>query len=144
MNKRVTMIEGAIHNPSEPRHFMQIKPVTREVSIWIGETLVAKTSDALRVLEVGAQAYDPVLYVPREDIQGSIQRSDKPTTHCPLKGDASYFDITDESGSLIGEAMAWSYEYTYGFARQLEDRIAFFGDKVSIQERPFTHQLDTI
>lgn len=119
-------IPEAIRNPDNPRHFMVVKPVPRRVQIFDGDTLVAETTDAIRVMEVGKTLYDPVLYVPESDIRVPLSAIDK-TTHCPLKGDASYH-------AHDGEEIAWSYELPFGFAVVLASRRAFWTDKVRIVE----------
>ncbi len=46
-----------------------------------------------QILLLTEASYEPVLYIPREDVDmEQLQRSDS-TTYCPYKGDASYYDI---------------------------------------------------
>jgi len=51
------------------------------------------------------------------------------STHCPLKGDASYFSV-DGSGAPI----AWSYEVAFDLAKVINGRVAFYPDKVTVEE----------
>ena len=122
------MIEGAIHNPSNPRHFMQLDPVGQTVRIRFGDLLVAETEGAVRMLEMGKCAYAPQYYIPREDISVALTRTDK-STHCPLKGDASYFTIDGADGA---QEIGWAYETPFDFAAQLAGYIAFDLRRVSI------------
>jgi uncharacterized protein (DUF427 family) len=117
--------EGTIRNPANPGHFMVIEPVDGRVRIFAGERLIAATDAALRVLEVGRKAYDPVLYVPARDLAVELQPTAR-TSHCPLKGDASYY-------ALDGEEIAWSYA-TFDFARALAGHYAFWPGKVRIEQ----------
>lgn len=121
-----TAIPGTIQNPNNPQHCMAIKPVERRVRVFAGETLLADTTDAVRVIEIGRSVYDPVLYVPEADVAAPLERLDK-STHCPLKGDASYF-------ALGGEEIAWSYETPFEFAEALAGRRGFWASKVRIEE----------
>ena len=82
----------------------------------------------MRLLEVGRKAYAPQYYIPREDISAALVRTDK-STHCPLKGDASYFSIVDAEG---GEEIGWAYESPFDFASPLAGHIAFDLRRVSI------------
>ncbi|WP_421723114.1 DUF427 domain-containing protein [Bauldia sp.] len=116
----------AIHNPDNPRHFMLVKPVPRRVQVFRGDTLLADTIEAIRVLEVGKTLYDPVLYIPAADIREALTPVDK-TTHCPLKGDASYH-------AHNGHEIAWSYEAPFAFSAVLTAHRAFWPDKVRIVE----------
>ena len=103
----VTFVEGAIHNPADPRHFMTVTPVgVRQVAAIDGQ-VIADSTAALVCKEVGRGIYDPIVYFPRDDVgEGVLVPIDK-TTHCPLKGDTEYFDIVVD-GERISEA-AWSY-----------------------------------
>ena len=130
-----TMVADAIHNPSEPRHFMRIKPVERRVVIWRDGEMLAETSEAVRVLEVGKDLYDPVLYLPPADVTPRLRRNDD-TTHCPLKGDAVYFDLLDAAGEVRVPGIAWSYPEPIGPTAELAGRVAFYAKHVTIEDRP--------
>ncbi len=131
----VTFSAETIHNPAEPRHFMRIKPLARRQRIRIGGELLAETAHALRVLEVGKDVYDPVVYVPAGDVIAPLRRNQR-STHCPLKGDASYFDLMDDDGALRLESFAWSYEKPFDFAGALAGYVAFVADNVTFEDAP--------
>ncbi|MGJ8529572.1 DUF427 domain-containing protein [Maritalea sp.] len=118
-------IDGVIPNPANPHHFMSIQPVGSLVKIFVVDELVATSKDAVWVLEVGKSMYPPRLYVPKNDIRQSLLKTDK-TTHCPLKGDASYY-------SFMGNEIAWGYEQHLDFAEELGELVAFWPDKVRIE-----------
>ena len=119
-------IEGAIRNPDNPHHFMVLKQVKHAVEIYHGDVLLAKTSKALRVVEIGKSIYDPVLYIPKNDIVAPLKKLSK-QSHCPLKGIASYF----EHG---GEEIAWSYADPLDFATELADYYGFLTSNIWIRE----------
>lgn len=83
-------------------------PSTRHVVVRLGETVVADTSSAYRVLET---SHPPTWYLPRESIApGALSPSDAASTWCEWKGAATYWDV------LGLPAVAWSYEQpTRGF-----------------------------
>lgn len=122
----VPSLEGAIRNPNNPNHFMVIRRVRRAVSVHVGDTLIAQTHDALRVLEMGKSLYDPAIYIPASDIIASLEPVEK-STHCPLKGDASYV-------SFNGNEIAWTYDRPLEGSRQLAGHFAFWPDEVRITE----------
>jgi len=119
-------IAGAIVNPSNPKHFMVVNPVKQRVRIYAGDTLVADTTNASRLIEVGHTIYDPAIYVPSDDICVALEPMDK-TTHCPLKGDASYH-------GLDREELAWSYDAPLAFAAAIKGLRSFWSSKVRIVE----------
>ena len=106
---------------------MRIKPVAATVRIRRGDTLLAETTDALRVLETGRDVYDPVIYVPERDVTGMLEPVGDKATHCPLKGDCSYF-------ALDGLEIAWTYDRPLDIADALYGHVAFYPDKVTIEE----------
>ena len=119
-------IEGAIVNPSNPRHFIVLKAIDRRIRIFTGDTLIADTPDAVRLIEVGKTIYDPLVYVPTADLCQNLSRLEKTTT-CPLKGEAAYF-------ALEGEEIGWTYPEPYDFAGALKGYQAFWPHKVRIVE----------
>ena len=125
----VTMVKNAIHNPNEPRHFMRVVPADRTSVARIGDHAIATSDTAVVVKEVGHDIYDAVTYFPRSGVEMSgLSRLDK-TTHCPLKGDTEYFDVTVD-GQTYPEA-AWSYvEMILG--DELKDLIAFDTTQVDV------------
>lgn len=128
----ITMVKDAIHNPDDPRHFMRIKPIAKTVRIQFGDSLIAKTQSAIRVLEAGVDLYDPVVYVPLTDMSESFDASDT-KTFCPLKGDASFMSLTGRDG---GEDLAWTYTDPFEFAAELKGYVAFYAHRVIIKETP--------
>ncbi len=129
----LTLVENAIHNPSEPRHFMQIVPALGRQTVSVGDHVIADSTNAVVVKEVGRGVYDPVVYFPREDVEmDALVRVDK-STHCPLKGDTEYFDIVLKGGVVGDERIpeaAWSYvKMTLG--DELFELVAFDGNKVT-------------
>ncbi len=125
------MIEGAIHNPSRRDHFMQLDALDQRVTIvWNGRE-IAVSDRAIRLLECGRRLYPPQYYIPVEDIGARLVRSDR-TSHCPLKGNATYFDLHGEDGGAKADDLGWSYAEPYDFAAQLAGHIAFDPRRVTI------------
>ena len=82
-----------------PAHRLYFEPYPRRVRAVIGEEVVLDTVGAHLLHESN---HLPVLYVPLEDLRG-LEPSDH-TTHCPFKGDASYFDLAGVENAV------WTYE----------------------------------
>lgn len=121
----IPQVEDAIRQPGNPHHFMVVKPVERRLRVYHGERLLADTKDAVCVIEIGRTAHNPVFYVPPEDLAIALEHVDR-TTHCPLKGDASYFAVD-------GEEVGWAYREPFDFAAALAERHAFWSSKVKIE-----------
>ena len=71
-------------------------------------------------------------YVPREDTNMALLARTERTTHCPYKGNASYFNITANGKSI--ENSIWSYEAPFPAMTEIAGRLAFYPDKVTIEE----------
>lgn len=87
-------------------------------------TILAQSSDAIIVHE---QGHHPVSYFPRQDVRLDALTAIDHSTHCPRKGDASYF-------SVDGLVVAWSYEAPIPIAHLLKDYVAFYSDKVELRK----------
>ncbi len=128
----VTLAKGTIHAPDEIRHFMKIRPVRKTVVIRAGSEELARTTRALRLLEVGHDMYNPALYIPRKDVFAALVQVADKQTHCPIKGDATYFRLADAPPD--SEEIAWCYSEPFDFAAPIAGHVAFDGDRVTIEE----------
>ncbi len=124
----ITLATETIHNPAEPRHYMRFRPIKGEIVIKAGDLELARSKAAMRMLEIARDVYDAVVYVPANSISDQLAPVPDKTSHCPLKGDASYFALSG------GEPIAWSYQKTLDFAKAIEGYVAFYADQVTIEE----------
>lgn len=130
-NRRIAVLDDVIRNPSNPDHFMQLDRLDQRVRVKFGDADIAVTDRAIRLLEHGRRLYQPQYYIPTDDIAAILVRSDK-ATHCPLKGNATYFSVQDDDGLVQADNLAWSYMDPYDFAGQLSGLVAFDPQRVSI------------
>ncbi len=89
---------------------------------------IADSDDVLVLKEAN---YPPVYYFPRQDVQMLFLRCTDKTTHCPYKGDASYFTIYRDA--QVVEDAVWSYETPFAAVEQIKDRVAFYPEHVEFQ-----------
>lgn len=125
---QVTLATQTIHREDEPRHFMRLKPVPRRIRVLKDSQVLADTEAALRLTEVGRDIYDPVFYIPEADMQVDLVPIIGKSTHCPLKGDASYF------AHRGNEPIAWTYDRPLAATDILKGLIAFYPDQVVVEE----------
>jgi len=115
-----------------PEHTVAETRLAHKVSALVDGHVVAESDDVIRVDETGAP---PRFYFPREAVKvEGLERSDT-KTHCPFKGDATYYSIT-QGGKQLKDAI-WSYEEPYDEHVALKGRMAFYNDKhpqISFQE----------
>lgn len=124
-----------IRRPDAPDHYMRVKPVDKLVLITLGDTVLAQSSAALRVIEVGKDIYDPVFYIRPSDLIAELRKEDK-STHCPLKGDATYYSSKFAEMDGWAEDIAWSYDDPLDFAEIIKGYVAFDASRVAITEAP--------
>jgi uncharacterized protein (DUF427 family) len=94
-----------------------------------GEVL-AETTRGLNLREAN---YPAVVYVPREDVQMDRLEASDLSTHCPFKGDASYFRFGGDNASEASEEIAWSYETPFDQMAAIRDHLAFYADRVTLE-----------
>lgn len=107
-----------------PDYRIEIKPAEVRVVVTVKGEVIADTRDAIRMNEGD---YAPVYYVPRKDVKMERLVRTAHATHCPYKGDASYFSIVDGPENAV-----WSYERPYDEMRDIQDLLAFYPNKVAI------------
>ena len=92
---------------------------------------VLGTSD--NALELREGRYRPVIYFPRDDIDMSFLDRTPKTTHCPHKGDASYYSILIRPETL--ENAVWTYETPLEPVAAISGHLAFYtGDDVTVAQ----------
>lgn len=110
-------------------HEIRIEREPGLMRVILGGVVIAESTRAL-VLREGR--LPPVRYLPREDVDpAAISRTDH-RSHCPFKGDASYFTLT--GGAVVVENGAWSYEQPFPVAAAIRGHLAFYPNKVDAIE----------
>jgi len=110
-----------------PDHPITIEPFAGRVVVRFKDTVVAATDRALVLKEA---TYKPVFYIPRSDARWSHFAPSERHTHCPYKGDASYFHLDTDGGR--SENAVWSYESPFPAMAAIEKHIAFYPHQVDI------------
>jgi uncharacterized protein (DUF427 family) len=103
-----------------PAHTLYFEPYERRMrAVLDGETVIDTTGGML----LYESNIGPVLYVPEADVrQDLITRTDH-TTHCPFKGDATYWSVGDHENVL------WGYEQPIESAGWLRGYVAPYWDR---------------
>ena len=113
-----------------PDHPIAIAPNDKRVTVSAAGRTVAETHAALVLREAN---YPPVQYIPREDTDMMLLHRSDHTTYCPYKGEASYFSIP--SLGEAGKNAVWTYEAPYDAVGAIKDRLAFYPDRVTLEEK---------
>ena len=108
--------------------YIEIKPHTGQVRVVWKDRQIAASERALDLVEGGGR---PVLYVPREDADMSVFAPTEKHTHCPHKGEASYFTLQAEGASDANAV--WSYETPLDAVAAIKGYLAFYPNLVRLE-----------
>ncbi|HEV3130074.1 MAG TPA: DUF427 domain-containing protein [Solirubrobacteraceae bacterium] len=136
--------------PPPPGWAVYLEPTPRRVRVEVGRETIADSRRAFLLHESGLQ---PIYYFPPRDVRSDLLEPSDRVTHCPKKGDASYFTI--RVGDRVVENGAWYYPEPIDSAPpQLQGLIAFYFDRVdrwleeaeeiSVHPRDPYHRIDVI
>jgi uncharacterized protein (DUF427 family) len=112
-----------------PDHPITIHLNPKRVQALYGGHIIA---DSERALSLKEASYKAVQYFPREDVAMDFLSRTSLSTHCPYKGDASYFTIARDGE--ISENAVWTYEDPFPAMEQIRGYVAFYPNMVEIHE----------
>jgi uncharacterized protein (DUF427 family) len=84
-------------------------------------------ADSSRTLYLFETAHLPVYYFPRDDVRFDLLESAGHRTHCPYKGDASYYTVI--AGGQRYENAVWAYPDPVDSVPELRDYVAFYWEQ---------------
>ncbi len=100
---------------------------------WVVRSGGAVLGESNNALELSEGDMAPVIYFPRADIAMAFLDASDHTTHCPHKGDASYFHLVNKSATLNNAV--WSYEDPLEGVAAIKGHLAFHpGDMITVEQ----------
>ena len=105
-----------------PRSHIVTQRSHKRVRVTVNGEVIA---DSRAALELKEGNYPVAYYLPRRDVRMERLARTSHSTHCPFKGDASYFSIVDGPENAV-----WSYERPYDEMADIKDLLAFYPNKV--------------
>jgi len=108
---------------------IKIRPAT---GTWVVRAAGAVIGESKNALELSEGDYPPVIYFPRADLAMAFLEPTELTSKCPYKGEATYFTIEAKSGPIANAA--WSYETPNDAVADIKDHIAFYSEKVAVEQ----------
>ncbi len=94
-----------------------------------GGAILGESTNALKLSEGDMK---PVIYFPRDDIAMIFLDESDHSSHCPHKGDASYYSI--QTKSTVLENAVWSYENPIEAVAQIKGYLAFDPAQITVEE----------
>ncbi len=116
--------ESASTKPAD--YEIRFEPCAKRVRIEFNGTWVADSSRALIVHETRAPS---MYYFPPEDVSMDFLEKTALQTHCPFKGNASYWTL--RVGDQVAENAAWAYEDPLRDAVSIRGYLSFYRNKIA-------------
>lgn len=122
-------------------HVLFLEDSPRRVRVTFGGETVA---DSRRVKLLHETKHLPVYYFPEEDVRMDLLEATDHTTHCPFKGDASYWSV--KAGDRVAENAAWGYPRPLEGCPPISGYLAFYWNAMDSwleeDEEVFVHPRD--
>jgi uncharacterized protein (DUF427 family) len=135
--------------PPPPGRTIYLEHTPKHVRVEVGGEVIADSRNAYILHESGLQ---PIYYFPPEDVRADVMTPTDRHTHCPKKGDASYYTI--RAGGETVENGAWYYPEPLEDAPFLKDLVAFYfdrmgrwleeGEEIAVHPRDPYHRVDVV
>ncbi|MEA2078295.1 MAG: DUF427 domain-containing protein [Pseudomonadota bacterium] len=116
---------NSIGESIDPAHTIHIQPSGKHVTVEFGGKVIA---DSLNTLALKEADYPEMYYFPVADVHMEFLQPTTTSTHCPYKGDASYWSI--RTGQKALNDGAWSYRQPLKERSEIKGLIAFYADKM--------------
>ena len=108
----------------KPAGHITTQPANARVRVSFGGETLADSRDAIALKE---GSYPVVYYLPRKDVKMDRLARTAHSSHCPYKGDASYYSIRGGPENAV-----WSYEDPFDDMAVIKDLLAFYPNKVEL------------
>ena len=122
-------------------HALYFEESPRRVRVMFGGETIADSRSAKLLHE---RDHLPLYYFPEEDVRMDLLEKTTHTTHCPFKGDASYWSV--KVGESIAENSAWSYPEPIENCPPISGFISFYWNAMDSwfeeDEEVFVHARD--
>src|SRR5919204_421984 len=105
---------------------IRFEPSDRRVRVEFNGAWVADSQHALILHET---RQPPAYYFPREDVRMALLEKTPQVTHCPFRGNATYWTV--RAGGAVAENAAWSYEEPYAEGAPIKGHVSFHPERVS-------------
>lgn len=108
-------------------HKIDVEQATRHVRVEIDGVTVADSRRPRILSETGAP---PRYYLPAEDVRTELLTPTDTSTHCPFKGDASYWSV--RVGDRTYPDLVWSYPDPLPERADIAGLLCFYNEKVEV------------
>ncbi len=119
--------ERVFGHARNPYHRVDCLRTARHLRVEVAGVTLVDTADPIGVYET---ALEPRLYVRPDQVNTDLLRPSTTTTYCSYKGTASYWTV--ETGDVVIEDVAWSYEDPRPESLPIAGLLSFDGTRVTV------------
>jgi len=109
----------------DPAHTITLQAHDGVARVVWNSTVIAESHAAVALLE---RKHEAVFYFPADDVRSELLSRTDHATHCPYKGDASYWSLSDNSAAA--ENAVWAYESPISAMAGIKGYMAFYLDSM--------------
>jgi uncharacterized protein (DUF427 family) len=109
-------------------HHVEAHPESHRVRVSLGGVVLAESDRPLVLNETGLPAR---YYLPREDVQMELLQPTQTRTHCPFKGDASYWAVTVDG--VTHPDLVWCYEDPLPAVASIAGYLCFYDERLDVE-----------
>jgi uncharacterized protein (DUF427 family) len=117
--------EQVFAHARDPYKRVDVLPSSRHVRVVFGGVTVADTHHPYLVIETGLPMR---YYIPDEDVRMDLLTPTATTSHCPYKGEATYWSAN--IGERTFKDIVWSYRDPLPACSPLAQSVCFFNERV--------------
>jgi uncharacterized protein (DUF427 family) len=115
-------------HPRDPYTRVDILATSRRVTVRAGDVVLAESTHAHALFETGLPTR---WYVPKVDARMDLMVPSATVTHCPYKGQASYYSL--RAGDVTIDDVAWYYTTPLPESQKIAGMVAFYPDRVTVE-----------
>jgi uncharacterized protein (DUF427 family) len=119
--------EEVFTHPRDPYTRVDILSSSRHVRVELAGVTVAESTKPTLLFETGLPTR---YYVPKTDVRMDLLAPTSTSTHCPYKGQASYWSLA--LGDTVVEDVAWSYRTPLPESQKIAGLVCFYPEKVDL------------
>ncbi|WHY69009.1 DUF427 domain-containing protein [Neobacillus sp. SuZ13] len=141
MSNSVNQLKKDTQKSTTQRRLIKIDSTPRWVRVKFNGLIIA---DSKEVLVLHERGHLPVYYFPEKDVTKEVLVTSDKRSHCPLKGDASYWTI--KVGDRTAENAVWSYQNPIPESKEIKGYFSFYWNQVDAwfeeEEEIYVHPRD--
>jgi len=108
-----------------PDYRVDIEPADQRIRVKYNGVIVADSKNALVLRET---RHAPYYYFPKSDVRADLLTKTEHHTHCPFKGNASYWTLAVDG--RVAENAVWSYDAPMPEVIGIADHVSFYWDQM--------------